>query len=130
MKVLIALFALWVGLPAAASAEGYVAGQFGLNFADELSAIRGTGILEGLSAPDFDLKTTYAYGAKIGYYPEHFKFGVELDVLHSNPHIKNLDDIPGVHLSVTNIGMHLLLRYPGLTFQPYGASVRLFWSAD
>ena len=89
------------------------------NFADELQAVRGTGSLAGLSAPDFDLKNSYAYGGKLGYYPGHLILGVELDVLQSNPHIKNLDDIPGIHLSVTNIGVNLLLRYPGLTFQPY-----------
>jgi opacity protein-like surface antigen len=110
---------LCVGLPSLASAEWYVAGQFGVNLADQLTAIRGTGVLSGLSAPDFDLKNSYAYGGKFGYYPGHYIFGAELDVLYSNPHIKNLDDVPGVHLGVTNIGMHLLLRYPGLTFQPY-----------
>lgn len=113
------LVLLLTGFPSFASAEWYVAGQFGANFADELQAIRGTGSLKGLSAPDFDLKTSYAYGGKIGYYPGHWIFGAELDVLYSTPHIKNLDDVPGIHLSVTNIGLHLLLRYPGVTFQPY-----------
>ena len=120
MKILLTVVLLCVGFPSLAPAEWYVAGQFGINFADQLTAIRGTGILKGLSAPDFDLKNSYAYGGKIGYYLGSYILGAELDVLYSNPHIKNLDDVPGVHLAVTNIGMHLLLRYPGLTFQPYG----------
>lgn len=119
MRLLFGLMLLSAGVPSLASAEWYVAGQFGGNFADELQAVRGTGSLAGLSAPDFDLKNSYAYGGKLGYYPGHLILGVELDVLQSNPHIKNLDDIPGIHLSVTNIGVNLLLRYPGLTFQPY-----------
>jgi hypothetical protein len=52
-------------------------------------------------------------------FPAHGLFGLELDVSHSTPHIKNLDDVPGIHLSVTNIGGHVVLRYPGVTWQPY-----------
>ena len=120
MKALIMLALLLAGLPVPASAEWYIAGQFGGNFADRLSAVRGTGIIKGLDAPDFPLKTSYAYGGKIGVYPGHYILGAELDVLYSNPHIKNLDEIPGIHLNVTNIGLHLLMRYPGATYQPYG----------
>ena len=119
VRVLFSLLLLLAGLPSLVSAEWYVAGQFGANFADQLTAVRGTGILKGLDAPDFDLKTSYTYGGKVGLYPGHHILGYELDVLYSNPHIKNLDDIPGIHLSVTNIGLHMLGRYPGSTFQPY-----------
>ena len=45
-----------------ASAEWYVAGQVGANFADPLRNIRGTGTLAGLDAPNFNLKTSSAYG--------------------------------------------------------------------
>lgn len=106
-------------VPQTSRAEWYVAPQVGVNFADRLDAVRGTGSLSGLDAPNFDLQNSLAYGAKLGYYPQHGKLGVELDVLHSTPHIKNLDDIAGIHLRVTNIGLHLLVRYPGKTYQPY-----------
>ncbi|MCS6291426.1 MAG: hypothetical protein H8J66_00005, partial [Nitrospira sp.] len=53
MKVLLSLLLLLAGLPSLASAEWYVAGQFGGNFPDKLTAVRGTGILKGLDAPDF-----------------------------------------------------------------------------
>lgn len=106
-------------LPLEASAEWYVAPQFGINFADRLKSVRGTGSLDGLTAPSFDLQNSYAFGGKIGHYLGHQWFGLEVDVLHSTPHVKNLDDIPGIHLRVTNIGVHLLARYPGKTFQPY-----------
>jgi opacity protein-like surface antigen len=102
-----------------AKAEWYVAGQFGANFADQLTNIRGTSSLSGLRAPDFDLQNSFAYGGKVGLYPGNGWFGVELDVFHSTPHIKNLDDVPGIHMRVTNVGVNLLARYPGVTFQPY-----------
>lgn len=100
-------------------AEWYVAGQVGVNFADELKDIQGTGILQSLTAPDFDLKNALAYGGKVGAFPGNGAVGIELDVFHSSPHIKNLDDIPGIHLGVTNVGLNILFRYPGQTFQPY-----------
>ena len=101
------------------SAEWYVAGQLGVNFADQLSDIRGTGDLSGFRAPDFDLKNALVYGAKVGVFPGNGWFGVELDAFHSNPHIKNLDDVPGIHMGVTNVGINLIAWYPGVTFQPY-----------
>ena len=118
--VAILLAVLTLALPARiASAEWYVAGQFGVNLADQLSDIRGTGDLIGLRAPDFDLQNSFLYGGKVGVFPGNGWFGVELDAFHSTPHIKNLDDVPGVHMRVTNVGVNLLARYPGVTFQPY-----------
>ncbi|HNG53351.1 MAG TPA: outer membrane beta-barrel protein, partial [Nitrospira sp.] len=75
--------------------------------------------LAGLEAPNFNLKTSPAFGGKLGVFPNHGILGIELDVSHSTPHIKNLDDVPGIHLSVTNIGPSVILRYPGMTWQPY-----------
>lgn len=101
------------------AAEWYVAGQVGANFADRLTNIQGTGNLQSFSSPDFDLKNAVVYGGKLGYFPNHGALGIELDVFNSTPHIKNLDDVPGIHMRVTNVGFNLLLRYPGQTFQPY-----------
>jgi opacity protein-like surface antigen len=106
-----------VAIPA--QAEWYVAGQAGYSFADSLRNVKGTGGLSGLEAPDFDMKNGLAYGGKVGVYPFHGSLGFELDVNHSTPHIKNLDDVPGIHLAVTNVGGNILFRYPGVTFQPY-----------
>jgi opacity protein-like surface antigen len=102
-----------------ASAEWYVAGQVGVNFADQLSDIRGTGVQEGGRSPDFDLKNAVLYGAKLGVFPGNGWFGIELDAFHSSPNVKNLDDVPGFSLGVTNVGVNLIARYPGATFQPY-----------
>lgn len=102
-----------------AQAESYVAPQFGLNFADRIKNVEGTGPLSGFTAPSFDLQNSYSYGLKLGHYFTNNIFGLEVDVLHSTPHIKNVDDLEGIHLRMTNIGVHLLARYPGKTFQPY-----------
>ena len=112
------------GMPNPAFAERYVAGSVGVNFADQLTGPTGTNGLEGSQGPDFDLKNSVSYGAKLGYFAEHGWFGIEGEVLQTTPHIKNLDDIPGVHLRLTTVGVNLLARYPGRTFQPYaGAGV-------
>ena len=120
------LFVAWFsiatfGMPGLASAEWYVAGNVGVNFADRLTGISGTGDLTGVEprSPDFDLKNSISYGAKLGYFPEHSWFGIEGEVLQTTPHIKNLDNDPGIHLRVTTVGVNVLARYPGRTFQPY-----------
>ena len=105
--------------PTVAQAEYYVAGQVGVNFADRLTGIQGTGSFVTQGGPDLDLKNAVVYGGKLGFFPNNGAMGVELDVFNSQPNIKNLDNIPGIHLGVTNVGINLLLRYPGQTFQPY-----------
>ncbi len=100
-------------------AEWYVAGQAGHSFADSLRNVTTTGPFSGIALQDFDMKNSLVYGGKVGVYPFHGSLGFELDVFHSTPHMKNLDSSPGVHLAVTNVGANILLRYPGVTFQPY-----------
>lgn len=107
------------GMPGPISAEWYVAGDVGPNFADRLTGVSGTNGLTGLHAPDFDLKNSISYGAKLGYFPEHGWIGMEGEVLQTTPHIKNLGDIPGIHLRLTTVGINLIARHPGRTFQPY-----------
>jgi opacity protein-like surface antigen len=112
-----------------AGGEWYVAGQVGANFADRLVNVQGTGGLIGQQAQspggDFDLKNAVAYGGKLGYFGNNGPLGLELDVFNSQPNIKAFvnsstgEYVPGVHLRVTNVGVNLLLRYPGQTFQPY-----------
>jgi opacity protein-like surface antigen len=102
-----------------AHAEWYVAGQAGHSFADSLRNVTTTGPFSGIELQDFDMKNSLAYGGKVGAYPFHGSLGFELDVFHSTPHVKNLDNSPGIHLGVTNVGANILLRYPGVTYQPY-----------
>ena len=121
----LAAFIACVGLATASEsyAEWYAAGQFGINFADRLSNIAGTG---GLSNPSieprfssFDLANSYTYGGKLGNFIGNGWFGIELDVFHSTPNIKQLDEIAGTHMRVTSVGLNFIARYPGLTYQPY-----------
>ena len=112
------LLAVLSSITIPAQAEWYVAGQVGHSFADSLRNVTITGPFSG-ELQDFDMKNSLAYGGKVGVYPFHGSLGFELDVFHSTPHVKNLDDAPGIHLAVTNVGANILLRYPGVTFQPY-----------
>jgi len=105
--------------PESARTKWYVGPQAGVTFADRLVDVNGTGSFFGLTAPDFDLKNSIAYGAKLGYFPGSSWFGIELDVYNTTPHIKSLDDIPGIHMRVTTAAVNIIARYPGLTFQPY-----------
>lgn len=128
MKIPIAagLLVAWLsiatfGMPSSTSAEWYVAGDVGVNFADRITGISGTNGLEGFQAHNFDIKNSVSYGAKVGYFSEHSWFGIEGEVLQTTPHIKNLDAVaPGIHLRVTTVGVNFLARYPGRMFQPYG----------
>src|SRR4026209_509770 len=91
--------------PAVAQAEYYVAGQVGVNFADRLKDIQGTGSLVTVAPrfENFELKNAVLYGAKLGFFPGNGPMGMELDVFNSQPNIKGMGDIPGIHLRVTNV---------------------------
>lgn len=114
------------------SAEMYVSGTAGVNFADRINSIAGTGSLAGAPGPfeDWDLQNSITYGAKLGYFHGHSWYGVEAEVLHTTPHIKSfpptttLEEVPGIHFRLTTVGANFIARYPGRTFQPYvGAGV-------
>ncbi|MBH0179367.1 MAG: porin family protein [Nitrospira sp.] len=137
MLVRTALLFLWfiagiVVTPKPAIAEWYLAGTAGVNFADRINTIGGTGPQAGLPGPfvDFDLQNSLTYGAKAGYFPRHSWFGIEGEVLHTSPHIKSLprtptlEEVPGIHFRLTTVGANFIARYPGRTFQPYvGAGI-------
>ena len=119
--------------PKTAIAEWYIAGTAGVNFADRINTIGGTGPQAGLPGPfvDRDLQNSLTYGAKVGYFPGHSWYGIEGEVLHTTPHIKNLgddprttnfDDVPGIHFRLTTVGVNFIARYPGRTFQPYAGA--------
>ena len=120
------LFVIWLVIaslawPASSSAEWYLAGDIGINFADRLTDIAGRGGLAGVEPrdPHFDLANSVTYGGKLGYFPQHGWIGIEGEVFHTTPHIKAIDNDPGIHLSLTTVGVNVLARYPGRTFQPY-----------
>ncbi|MER3423641.1 MAG: hypothetical protein C4293_10810 [Nitrospiraceae bacterium] len=121
LSLMILACLLFLGLrnPTRAGAEWYVAGQFGVNFADALKDVSGTGELASLRVPDFDLKNSLTYGLKLGNFPGNGWFGVELDAFHTTPNIKNLGSAPGIHMRVTTVGVNFIVRYPGLSIQPY-----------
>ncbi|MCP9440657.1 MAG: porin family protein [Nitrospira sp.] len=103
-------------LPTSALAESYVAGVAGINFADRLTDVEGTG---GLLFQDLDLQNSVALGGRIGHFFRHGWFGIEGEFLHSTPHVKGVVDAPGIHFRVMTVTVNLVARYPGRTFQPY-----------
>ena len=107
--------------PSPACAESYVAGAVGVNFADRINSIAGTGPSAGVPGPlqDFDLHNSITYGGKIGYFPGHSWYGIEGEILNTTPHIKQLDADPGIHMRMTTVGANVIARYPGRTVQPY-----------
>ena len=84
-----------------------MAGQIGVNFADRLKTSKEPAAPES-TAPDFDLKNSVSLRGKAGVFPGNGPMGVGADVFNSQPNIKNLDDVPGIHLGVTNVGVNLL----------------------
>lgn len=124
--VLTGLVFVMVSFLSPASAETYVAGTAGVNFADRINSIVGTGSQAGVPGPfvDFDLQNSITYGGKVGFFPGHSWYGIEGEVLHATPHIKQLDTDPGIHMRVSTVGVNFIARYPGRMFQPYaGAGV-------
>ncbi len=123
--------------PNLARSEWYVAGTAGVNFADRINTIGGTGPQAGAPGPfvDYDLANSITYGGKVGYFHGHGWLGIEGEVLHTTPHIKGFDDDPrtasydpdpGIHFGLTTVCANLIARYPGRTFQPYlGAGIGL-----
>jgi hypothetical protein len=112
--------------PAPVHAESYVAGVVGINFADRINSIAGTGPSAGVPGPfqDFDLQNSITYGGKVGYFPGHSWYGIEGEILNTTPHIKQLDTDPGIHMRMTTVGVNFIARYPGRTVQPYvGAGI-------
>jgi len=95
--------------PKAAIAEWYAAGTAGVNFADRINSIAGTGASAGVPGPlaDFDLSNSMTYGGKLGYFPGHSWVGIEGEVFHTTPHIKSLGDDPGTPSVDPDPGIHL-----------------------
>ncbi len=116
--------------PLHASAEMYIAGYGGVNFADRINSVAGTGGQAGVQGPlaDFDLQNSITYGAKIGYFHGHSWYGIEAEAFHTTPHIKSIGDDPttqavdpdtGANFRLTTVGVNFIARYPGRRFQPY-----------
>ena len=92
--------------------ELYVAGFGGYTFGHELSNVRGTGPLAGANFPDFGLKNSGVYGAKLGYFlPDKLNWlGFEVEGFNTTPHIEQNGPSPGNHLRVTTAAFNVIAR--------------------
>ncbi len=119
-------------LDTSATAESYVAGQFGVS-------VGGTSSDPDNVMSDLALKSSLVYGAKLGHYLDNLKyFGVETEAYTLTPDIKQqsiaINGVPagtisGSHLRVTTWAANVMYRYPGETFQPYaGVGLGVFFA--
>jgi opacity protein-like surface antigen len=110
------------------AAETYLAGQFGVTFPNSLSHVNFVSPLS--PGPDFDLKTSLAYGGKLGHYFEELQWlGVEAEIFRTNPVISQQGAEPGASLSVTTLAMAIVARYQAGRWEPYaGVGPGIFFS--
>lgn len=132
-RILIGLCSVLFLHPLSAFAESYVAGQFGVS-------VGGTYNDPDNVVSDLALKSSLAYGAKLGHYLDNLKyFGVETEAYTLTPDIKQqtvaINGVPagtisGSHLRVTTWAANVIYRYPGETFQPYaGVGMGVFFAS-
>jgi opacity protein-like surface antigen len=95
--------------------------------------LTGATVTSGTTTSDRDLQKSLVAGLKVGHYFETYRwFGLEAEVFHTSPHIKQgslTTNEPGVgstttneageRLGVTAFAFNFLFRYPGEYFQPY-----------
>jgi opacity protein-like surface antigen len=144
---LFALLSLALSLTSTpAKAEMYVAGQFGMTIPNSFSNVEvtATGVPNGTTFSDLDLKNSFMYGAKAGYYFDSIKWlGVETEVFNTNPHFKQqtatltapgFGSVQGVltgqHVRVLNWApVNIVVRHQMGQFEPYaGIGLGLFFA--
>jgi opacity protein-like surface antigen len=140
--LLLFLLSVWL-LPSHSAAEMYVAGMVGYTAPNDLTNVQGTGANSGISLSDLELKSSVAYGGKIGYFfPGVNWLGIETELYNTTPHVKQqsvtasgfgvtvpIGTLPGFNLRVLNWGINAIVRYPGKTFQPYaGVGLGVFFA--
>jgi opacity protein-like surface antigen len=107
------------------------------------SNVEGTNGLTGISLSDLEMKSSVAYGGKVGYFfPGVNWLGIETEVYNTTPHVKQqsvtasgfgvsvpLGTLPGFNVRVLTWGINAIVRYPGKTFQPYaGVGLGVFFA--
>lgn len=127
-------------------AEAYLQAQGGVGFPARFHHFTGDYASKQMfGTSDLALTAGPAYGVKAGYFFASAPFfGVEAEYLHTSPSfpgqnywitwhnhggdIRRSAHEPGMRVTVDSVGVNLVLRYPGETWQPF-ASVgpALYW---
>jgi len=130
--------------PDPAASESYIAGQFGVTLASELTNGNLTSHgLGGLQISDQDLKNSLMGGIKLGHYFTKARWlGLETELFYTTPHIKQgplTFSGPGGSTSGEFLGLHhrmltwvpanIVIRYPYYRLQPYAAVGQAYSSA-
>jgi opacity protein-like surface antigen len=116
-------------LPSPVAAEWYAGGFAGDGFPGDFRNIVGTGAAHGVRQTDTALHETLLIGGKLAHYSDRLPWlGVEAELHHSNPHIRqNPNPQPPLlplHTSGSSVSMWIgtlntVIRYPGPRVQPY-----------
>jgi len=114
---------------ATAGAEFYVGGFVGDGFPIDFRNIEGTGLAAGLRQTDSALHETLVVGGKAGYFLERARWaGIEAELHHSNPHLRQNPHAPAGPLPLPTNGalvsmwtgtLNAVVRYPGTRAEPY-----------
>jgi outer membrane protein W len=132
---------LFTGTPA--KAEWYVGGQVGFVKPNDLKDVEGVGSANGITLSGLELQNALGYGGKVGYFsPDYLDWlGLELEVITSNPHIKQqngtagfggssspLGTLDGSHLRIITPEVNVMFHVAGYYVEPYvGAGIGAFW---
>ncbi|MEW6544317.1 MAG: outer membrane beta-barrel protein [Nitrospirota bacterium] len=133
-----ALFVTLLAQPA--SAEWYIAGQVGGAFPSNLQGLTGDQSNVGATLTNVSLKMGPVFGGKLGVYSEEMKWlGMEIEAYQSLLKVKaqtytrsqsgttTTGTLSESSFNMTTIGLNLVVRYPGDSFQPYaGLGLGLF----
>lgn len=120
---------------------GSVTGDENLNYPNS----PGPGQLFRGASTQIGMKESLAYGVKLGHYFDQWPWlGVEAELLTATPHVMAgtiaidtksqsvgtfREAQSGVHLRMTTGAVSLVIRYPGVHWQPYaGIGPAVFWA--
>ena len=113
-----------------AQGEIYFGGMGGINFPNDLSSVQSSGEFPDNPIPNFELGTAPMAGGKLGFYlPDYQWVGFEIEGFWTAPEFTPwVNRGVNADLQVVTLGLNVLFRYPGETFQPYlGAGAGIFW---
>lgn len=126
-----------------AQAEMYVAGQLGASLPNKFSNLEGVGSNTDFSMSDLSMKSSFMYGAKLGYYFDSMKWlGVETEIFNSTPHVKQqavtvsggggsfTGDMTGLNVRVLNWApLNIVVRHQMGQLEPYaGVGMGVFFA--
>lgn len=127
--------------PTVGIAEFYVGGQLGAHVANTLGDGATTDGPPGVNLTDLDLKQSFLFGAKAGYFVPQFPYlGIEVRASHAKPNLEPQASlvggpVPGIavfertNLRVMTVAVNLMVRAQLQELEPYaGMGLGIFFA--